>query len=149
VRILQTDASIVKENKTLYYGPSSVKHLERVSEDLNSFPTYSLILRPISIDAVLGASKRSRIIIMSKEAFDFLEITTDEFKKLDIKNMIYLHEIHLMYPHLGGAWNGTPEDAAVLLAGLLRYNKIIGFRKAYASMVDYAVLYNRKEETSA
>ena len=125
VRIIQTDASLVKENKTLFYGPSST-HLETVSEDLSSFPTYSLILRPTTLDTVLGASKRSRIIIVSKECFDGLNITTDEFKKLDVKNMIYLHEIHLMYPHLGEAWNGTPEDAAVLLAGLLRYNKIIG-----------------------
>ena len=125
VRIIQTDASLVKETKTLYYGPSSA-HLESVSDDLNSFPTYSLILRPTPLDAVLGASKRSRIILVSKECFDSLNLTTDEFKKLDVKNMIYLHEIHLMYPHLGGAWNGTSEDAAVLLAGLLRYNKIIG-----------------------
>lgn len=126
VRIIQTDASLVKENKTLYYGNSSVAHIESVSEDLNSFPTYSLILRPTAIDTVLGASKRSRIIVVSKDAFEALNLTAEEFKKLDIKNMIYLHEIHLMYPHLGGAWNGTPEDAAVLLAGLLRYNKIIG-----------------------
>jgi hypothetical protein len=125
VRIIQTDASLVKENKTLSYGPSSA-HIESVSEDLNSFPTYSLILRPTPLDAFLGASKRSRIIVVSKEAFEGLNLTTDEFKKLDVKNMIYLHEIHLMYPHLGGAWNGTPEDAVVLLAGLLRYNKIIG-----------------------
>lgn len=126
VRIIQTDASLVYENKTLHYGPSSVAHLETVSEDLNSFPTYSLILRPTPLDTVLGASKRSRVIIVSKDAFDSLGLTTDEFKKLNVKNMIYLHEIHLMYPHLGGEWNGTPEDAAVLLAGLLRYNKIIG-----------------------
>jgi hypothetical protein len=126
VRIIQTDASLVKENKTLFYGKASVAHIESVSDDLNSFPTYSLILRSTTVDALLGASKRSRIIVVSKEAYDALNITTDEFKKLDVKNMIYLHEMHLMYPHLGGAWNGTPEDAAVLLAGLLRYNKIIG-----------------------
>jgi hypothetical protein len=136
VRIMQTDASLIYENKTLHYGPSSAAHLETVSEDLNSFPTYSLILRPIPLDAVLGASKRSRVIILSKEAFDSLGLTTDEFKKLDVKNMIYLHEIHLMYPHLGWAWNGTPEDAAVLLAGLLRYNKIIGETFTLESALD-------------
>ena len=125
VRIIQTDASLVKDNKTLFYGCSST-HIESISDDLNSFPTYSLILRLLPLDAFLGASKRSRIIIVSKVAFEGLNLTGDEFKKLDVKNMIYLDEIHLMYPHLGAAWNGTPEDAAVLLAGLLRYNKIIG-----------------------
>jgi hypothetical protein len=124
VRIIQTDASLVKENKTLSYGPS--KHLETVSEDLDSFPTYSLILRPVPLDSFLAASKHSRVLMVSKDAFEALGVTTDEFKKLDVKNMIYLHEIHLMYPHLGGAWDGTAQDAAVLLAGLLRYNKIIG-----------------------
>jgi hypothetical protein len=128
VRIMTTDASIVKKNKTLCYGNPSLQTacLEFVSEDLNSSPTYSLILRPCTVDILIGASKRSRIILVSKEAYDSIETEVSDFKKLDIKNMIYLHEIHLMYPHLGGEWNGTAEDAVVLLAGLLRYNKIIG-----------------------
>lgn len=128
VRIMTTDASIVKQNKILYYEKPSLhsQFVEFVSEDLHSFPTYSLILRPCSVDTLIGASKRSRIILVSKEAYDSLETEVSDFKKLNVKNMIYLHEIHLMYPHLGAAWNGTAEDAVVLLAGLLRYNKILG-----------------------
>jgi hypothetical protein len=128
VRIMETEASIVKERKTLYYNSpaGNAKYLEYVSEDLNSNSTYTLILRPCPVDILVSVSKRSRVIFVSQEAFESLGLSIDEFKKLDIKNMIYLHEIHLMYPHLGGAWDKSPEDAVVLLAGLMRYNKIVG-----------------------
>ena len=139
VRVIQTDASIWKENKTLSYGSQPSLKVDTVSDTLlsdGSYPTYRLVLQAnLTVDSLKAVSQASRIIVMSKDAGDSVGLSAAEFKALNIRNIIYLQEIHLMYPHLGGEWDGTPEDAAVLLAGLLRYNKIIG--ESFASSLHF------------
>lgn len=40
---------------------------------------------------------------------------------------IPLKGLEELYPFLGGAWDGTNEDAVLILAGLLRFQRIAGF----------------------
>lgn len=110
VRIIQTDASVWRENKTLSYSDTP-SVWERVYKSGN--PDYKILL-----NAKADECKGSKIFLVSN-------IDVAEFKKLRI-NAIVLEEIHLLYPHLGAAWDGTLEDAVTLMAGLLRFRRLAG-----------------------
>ena len=124
--MIQTDAVVWRENKTLIYTehPSI---WDTVYEGLLSDgtgPTFRLVLGSVEADEFKMMATKSKLVLISKIALD--SIGTEAFKKLSVNNVIYLEEIHLMYPHLGDAWDGTKEDAAVIMAGLLRYRKVAG-----------------------
>jgi hypothetical protein len=124
VRIIETSASICMR-KTLSYG--SNYPFDTVSEDGSH--TYRLVLKPTSDDELKAISSSCQIMVLSKGALKGVA----QFKSLGIKNVLYLQEIHSIYPHLGGAWDGTAEDAVVLLAGLLRYARICGIQETSRS----------------
>lgn len=128
VRIIETSASI-SMRKTLSYGISSV--YDTVSEGLDgSHPTYRLVLKPTSDEELKTISASSQIMVLSKAA---LTGGIAQFKSLGINNVLYLQEIQSIYPHLGGAWDGTAEDAVILLAGLLRYARVEGISSSNRS----------------
>jgi hypothetical protein len=135
IRVIQTDATVWRENKTLIYtGEPSV--WDTVYDGFLSDgtgPTFRLVLGAISADEFKIAALRSKLVILSKLALD--SIGTEVFKKLGVNNVIYLEEVHLMYPHLGEPWDGTKEDAAVITAGLLRYRKLAGAWSARAPLI--------------
>jgi hypothetical protein len=138
VRVIQTDATIWKERKTLGFRMASAK-VDTVSDTLlddGSAPMYRLVLDAgLTVERVQALAKESQILVLSAVARESLGLSSAEFKALGIRNIIYLGEIAAMYPHLGGDWDGTAEDATVLLAGLLRYNRIIG--ASYASSLHF------------
>jgi hypothetical protein len=138
VRVIQTDASMWKERKTLGFRIVSAK-VDTVSDGLledGSAPMYRLVLDGgLTVKRLQDLAKESQILVLSAVARESLGMSSAEFKALGIRNIIYLGEIAQMYPHLGGDWDGTVEDATVLLAGLLRYNRIIG--DSYAASLHF------------
>ena len=119
VRVIQTDASIWRENKTLFY--SEDKCIWDTVYEGDTSPTYRILLNVDSADALKTASTKSKLLLISKAALGSVDI-----KGLGINNLLCLDEIHLMYPHLGMEWDGTAADAAVIMAGLLRYRRLAG-----------------------
>ena len=118
VRIIQTGASLWREHKTLFYG-SGKSVWDTVSE--TGTPKYRLMLEPVDMEDLSKASLASDILVISKDTLKNIDR-----KQLRVRNVLYLNEIHMIYPHLGAAWDGTVEDAVVLLAGLLRYRRLVG-----------------------
>jgi len=137
VRIIETDASIWREHKTLRYGniPSiwetvydgrmNLKGQGTNGQGANGQgangqgakgPDYRILLNASVADA--EEFKISKIVLVSN--------LDPGIKALRITNAIILEEIHLLYPHLGGRCDGTVEDAAVLMGGLLRFRKLAG-----------------------
>ena len=115
IKIIETSASVWRENKTLFYSQDKCVW-DTVHEGNN--PTYRIILSGDSA-TIKEASKNSKLLLVTKSVLDSVE-------NLTVNNVICLEEIHLMYPHLGNAWDGTVADAAVLMAGLLRYRRLAG-----------------------
>jgi len=128
IRVIQTEASLWRENKTLSYG-TTPSIWETVSDKLlddGTAPMYRILLSSSasSDEEVRKASKSSQIILLSNVVVKTIGL--EKFKRLGLDNVLCLDEIHLMYPHLGGAWDGSVEDAAILMAGLLRYRRVAG-----------------------
>jgi len=135
IRVIQTDATVWRENKTLIYSehPSI---WDTVYEGLLSDgtgPTFRLVLGTVDADEFKIMATKSKLVLISKVALD--SIGTEAFKKLSVNNVIYLEEIHLMYPHLGEAWDGSKEDAAIIMAGLLRFRKVAGVWSPRAPLI--------------
>jgi len=122
VRVIQTEASLWRENKTLFY--SEDKCIWDTVHDGNTSPTYRILLNVDSPEALKEASKNSKLILIAKAVLDSVDNKT--LNTLGINNLICLEEVHLMYPHLGPIWDGTVVDGAVIMAGLLRYRRLAG-----------------------
>jgi len=114
IKIIETSASVWRENKTLFYSQDKCVW-DTVHEGNN--PTYRILLD--SSSDIKTASKNSKILLIAKAVLD-------SAGNLSVNNVICLEEVHLMYPHLGNAWDGTVADAAVIMAGLLRYRRLAG-----------------------
>ncbi len=120
IRVIQTDASMWKEHKTLCVGASQI--YDTVASE--GAPTYFVQIAAASKKELLDASRSSKLLFVSQEAI--AAIGAKEFRALQIQNVIGLEEIHKLYPQCGDAWDGTFEDAAVMIAGLMRYRRIAG-----------------------
>jgi hypothetical protein len=97
IRVIETDASLWRENKTLNYG-NTTSVWETVYDGLladGRGPEYRILLNVKLSDA--KDFKKSKIVLVSN-----IE-SPEKFKTLNITNAIVLEEVHLMYPHLGGA----------------------------------------------
>jgi hypothetical protein len=102
VRIIQTEASMWKENKTLLYAPESPYHDTVYHEGASDYL--------IQIPYTGSPTKAYRLILASQ-----------------VKgggSVLALEELHRLYPHLGDPWDGTMEDAVVMLAALMRYRRV-------------------------
>ena len=136
IRVIQTDASVSRENKTLIYSGNSPCIWDTVYDGPLSDgtgPTFRLVLDPVDANEFKMIATKSKLVLLSKAAFD--AIGADVFKTLGVNNVIYLEEVHLMYPHLGDAWDGTKADAAVIMAGLLRFRKLAGAWSPRAELI--------------
>lgn len=107
IRIIQTRASLWKENKTLLFSdePSVYDTIHTLGS-----PTYL-----IQIDSSSTPSLVSSPTLIFSTA-----------RAVQSKNTIILEELHKLYPHLGSEWDGTLEDAVAMIAGLLRYRSVGG-----------------------
>ena len=132
IRVIQTDASIWKESKTLRWGqgPSVWDTVSGVWES-GSTPDFFIQLEDASDSHLKMISQQVKVLLISRAVLGTRSVA--EFKALQIGNVLGLEELHNIYPHIGGPWDGTVEDAAVMLAGLLRYRNLAGVWNARAS----------------
>jgi len=121
IRVIQTDASIWKEFKTLVVSPNRQVYDTVCS---TGSPDYKIQLEAAPPKALVDFAASSKLFFVCKQSLG--RLTVDEFKKLKIQNVMALEEMHNMFPHLGANWDGTAEDAAIMIAGLLRYRRIQG-----------------------
>ena len=66
-----------------------------------------------------GGNKKVNILLASKKILDTLGL--DFFKDKSINNILCLDELHLLYPFMGSIWDGSKDDACILVGILLRY----------------------------
>lgn len=131
IRVIQTDASIWKESKTLRYasagGPSP---WDTVSTEVQSgwvssgWPDFLIQLEDASDEHLRFMSSHVKILLISRAVLASRSV--EQFKSLGLGNVMALEELHNIYPHLGGAWDGSLDDAVAMLAGLLRYRCLAG-----------------------
>lgn len=119
VKILQTDASIWKEHKTISFT-QSCKLYDTVFTE--GSPTFLLLLSSSTPAEIREACKRSVLVFLSRSAVK----DTEKIRSLHLKNAVFLEELTTMYPHMGKPWDGTLDDAVTLVAILLGYRRILG-----------------------
>lgn len=118
IKILRTDASLWKEHKTLSFTPSSAFYETVYTEGT---PSFLLMLKPTSANAIQEACKRSVLVFLSRKA-----TATTNVRSLNLKNAVFLEELTSMYPHMGSPWDGSVEDAVTLVAILVGHRRIFG-----------------------
>ena len=125
LRIFQTDASLWKERKTLSYTTDESKWDTICESTLSNgkYPMYSLLLGEHTVEELVVASKNCMLIFVSNAT---IQGYIEKIKEYKIQNIICIDEMTGLYPQLGAAWDGTKEDAIVLIAGLLRYRYVHG-----------------------
>ncbi len=120
IRILQTDPSLWKEKKTLAFGfYTALEPWDTIGISSNDPTTFSLVLKPITLTDLKQRSQRSRLVFIKKEGNPSVESSL--LRENRIQNILCLEELKDLYPHLGAEWDGTLDDALVLIAALLRY----------------------------
>lgn len=135
IRILNCEASLWKDAATLVWVDGStvtaapwsrytvgVESVEayRAVVAADTKPEICILLGDTAAAAAwirAGEWRRIAVALVPKEV---LKTVGDDGLK-GINNMLCLEEVHYLYPHLGAAWDGTPDDAKVIAAGILRY----------------------------
>ena len=135
IRILQSEGSIWRDQKTLAWLddiPTEPELWKRYDIGVTSVKAYTM-LKKEGIDPSVFicldqsdtalewfkkyAANSPAIVAVSKAFIEAVGI--DTLISLRVRNMICLDEMKDLYPYTGGAWDGTVEDAKVLLALML------------------------------
>jgi hypothetical protein len=132
IRILQSDASLTKDRKTLFYIDSEEKKRSKeaivwdtISDSVKGVH-FRILLEGVSVEELTRISTECKLLLLPKAVIDTIGI--EKFRDSKVQNVICLEEMKEMYPHLGGEWDGTVEDAVYLLAALLRYRYVCGVK---------------------
>ena len=125
IRIIQSDTSLWKEKKTLYYSPEKSVKGDTIHTEGN--PTFLVCLENVSAQVLKEKSKQSLLLFVTKKCVDAIGVQT--IKSLQITNLLVLEELHEIYPYIGGIWDGTLEDAVIICCSVLRYKYIHGLAK--------------------
>jgi len=121
IRIMQLETSIWKDRKIVTVGDTLQIGPSRLTPQ-----TEALLLIEEADAAWLAQNKWRdvRMILASKKVLD--TVGEARLKEMEISNMICLEEMGDLYPFLGGDWDGTADDAALIAAMLLRKTHICG-----------------------
>jgi len=127
-KILQTDASLWKEKKTLCFSPSS-KHYDTVwtGPTDGAWPTYLITDEPPVCDSslILTTHKSQGPNILHLPMGNRLHLPMGNRLHLPMGNRLHLPTIHETFAHLP-KWDGTTQHAVTLLAELLGYRVVSG-----------------------
>uniref|UniRef100_A0A6C0ANP3 Exostosin GT47 domain-containing protein n=1 Tax=viral metagenome TaxID=1070528 RepID=A0A6C0ANP3_9ZZZZ len=147
IRIMNSDASIWKDSKTLTfmkepYSPDMRRWrrwdilVTSASPEFLAWKPDIVLLTDESLEANLWIktekAKKIRFILVSLKAIKTL--TSQGFDVSTLGNVICLEEFESMYPFLGEPWDGTLEDAIMCATIIFRYNKLIGLAPSHARL---------------
>ena len=139
IRIMNFDTSVWRDQKTLVWfdsAPTAVERLERWDIGATSVAAAdSLVAAGLAPDIVLcfgpveacaawckaGHAAKPKIVAVSKELVAHMGV--EKFGELGLGNVVCAEELHEMYPFVGGAWDGSVEDAKLLLAMLFHFGR--------------------------
>ena len=139
IRILNFDTSVWRDQKTLAWFDSAPAARDRLNRwDIGATSVAAAIaLTAVGLapDIVLcfgpvdeceawckaGHAAKPKIIAVSKAFVTHMGI--EKFGKLGLGNVVCAEELHEMYPFVGGAWDGSVEDAKLLLAMLFHFGR--------------------------
>ena len=157
IRVITSNTSCWKENKTLYWRkPGDDRSpwdsaVFSVAEDFwleSPSPTMVFLLEDLpenrkwlkSMDA-----RDTRFIFITRKIVD--SMGERAFQALGLGNVLCVEELPSMYPFLGKDWDGTPEDALVMAALTFRYQKLISHVNTSARNSDFCSVEFVSQET--
>lgn len=138
IRVIQTEASMWKSARTLVFGSPSRFFDTITVGDTEGAATYIIQISPVTAIQLKAMSQKARLLFVSNAAIR--GVGQEAMKRLGITNVTGLDELHLLYPYLGAAWDGTAPDAVVIVAALMRYRRLSGVQAAIASIAPRASL---------
>lgn len=148
IRILRSEASLSRKKKTLVclqdqdptkpwerwdtvcVGQEHIQRWETLGKEVDMF----LLLESDqqAVDYFLSLDNHNyKMMFITKQLV--LNIGWQKFKSLNLFNAIVMEEVHLMYPFLGTAWNGSPEDGVLIIAAILRMSTLVGMPSGFSS----------------
>lgn len=148
IRILRSEASLSRAKKTLVWlrnqdpsipwerwdtacvGLPDIKRWEAQGKELDFFVLTKSTKE--EVDFFLGLNHVNYKMMFITKAL-ILEIGIQTFRSLQLSNVIVMEEAHLMYPFLGDQWDGSEEDAFLLLAVIVRMTRVVGMPEGYQS----------------
>ncbi len=123
---MNSDASLSKKKRTLQVSPEKGLVWDTVFEvkkEDTVFPTIAICLESMTVQRCKEISDSVMLMFVKMDVLREIGLST--IKENKISNVICLEEMESMYPHLGSAWDGTVEDAYVLIAGLMKYKVLV------------------------
>ena len=154
VRILNQSTSTWKDTKTLVWldprtidtsiqwnrfdvGCVSVQHYN----DLISKNIYPDVLVSISKEDVSWIRKNVKNVKIIFASNDILnELTEKFFQDYKVSNLLSLNELHLIYSFLENEWDGSINDACILVALVLRCSETFPLEKSSRNIYNLKVL---------
>ena len=139
IRIMNVDTSVWRDQKTLAWydsAPSVTERLNRWDTGATSVaaavaltavgipPEIVLCVGPEDVCSAwckAGRAADAKIVAVTQKLVQHMGLET--FAQLGLGNVVCLEELHEMYPFVGGAWDGSIEDAKVLLAMLFHFGR--------------------------
>jgi len=136
IRVIKSDGSVWRDSKTLaWLDTAPIASWNRYDIGVSSITAWRAIHGkfPIAVCVLLGdldeceawmrAGNAStvRILVVSKALL--LKIGFNDLVKLRVSNMLCIEEAFDMYPFLEKTWDGSEDDARIMVGLVLRYSK--------------------------
>jgi hypothetical protein len=145
IRVLKTQAQLWRDGKTLVLLKPTADHAIpwgrwetaavglSVTKELRSrgievhIPI--LIHEPtLTIQELVSFAESSHLIAISTNIIR--AVGEPAFRAANLGNILCLEEFSQIYSYVGAAWNGSAEDAAILLCCVLHYSRVAGVSSA-------------------
>jgi hypothetical protein len=148
IRILRSEASLWRNKKTLVWLQDQHPDIpwdrwETLCVGLDDIQIWNQNKKRIDYIALTESTEASVRFFLSLNPNHYkmmfipkqlvLDIGWQKFKALQITNVIVLEEAHMMYPFLGDEWDGSQEDAVVMVTAILRISSLAGLVPGYTS----------------
>lgn len=156
IRILKSDSNIWRDQKTLVWLDEATIEAAAAAGTLERFERWdvgvvglaansaacraglqpkillSLDDQPFTLDVwlELGNWKDYTMICLSKATIE--EIGTEAFSRYNLRNLVCLDELSIVYPFLGSAWNQgarAKADAQLMIAMVLRESRVMNLKR--------------------
>lgn len=157
IRVLTSNTSCWKENKTLFWRKSTDHRAPWDSAVFSVKEDFWLDAHKPAMVFLLEDLPENRKWLKSMDARDtrFIFITRQivegmgerAFQALGLGNVLCIEELAFMYPFLGKEWDGTPEDALVMAALVFRYQKLVSHMTKSARISEFCSLGFLSENT--